>query len=346
MEQIFVGVTGINACDNPAPGMGVARSLKEQVGVDFQIAGLAYDAMEPGIYMDGIVDRSFLVPYPVAGSDALLQRLLYIKQKFGLDVVIPTLDSELPFYIKCKEELASHGIATFLPTDAQFKLRGKDQLNFIAEQAGLTAPRQATVTSYDELNTAITEIGLPIMIKGLLYHAHAAHTMQEAMAHFSTIVAEWGYPVIVQKIVTGDEMNVIGVGDGDGNTSGLVAIKKMSTTQLGKIWTGVTVLHDELLERTKQFVSTTNWQGAFEMECIVDGDTINLIEINPRFPSWVYFATGVGVNLANMLVQHALGQTISTNNKYLAGKLFIRYTGEQICDLTEFQNMVTLGESA
>ncbi len=346
MKQLFIGVTGINACDNPAPGIGVARSLKEQSDIDIKIAGLAYDAMEPGIYMDGIVDQSYLIPYPSAGHEALVQRLLYIKQQFGLDVVIPTLDSELPFYIKSQDELASHGIATFLPTDAQFKLRGKDQLDIIAKQTGFTAPKQATVYSYDELGKAIAEIGLPIMVKGALYNAHAAYTMDEAMGHFSSIIAQWGYPVIVQQMVKGDEMSVIGVGDGNGNTVGLVAMKKMSTTQLGKVWTGVTVLHDELLARTREFVNSTNWQGPFEIECMVDGNTINLIEINPRFPAWVYFATGVGVNLPQALVQLTLGDKVTTDSHYPAGKLFIRYTGEQICDLEQFQNMVTLGESA
>ncbi len=346
MKPLFVGVTGINACDNPAPGMGIARSLIEQTDIDIKIAGMAYDAMEPGIYMEGIVDRSFLIPYPGAGHEALVQRLLYIKEQFGLDVVIPTLDSELPFYIKSREKLASHGIATFLPTDEQFKLRNKDQLDIIANQTGFTGPKQATVLSYDELGKALNEIGIPVMIKGALYHAYAAYNMEEAMGYFSKIVAEWGYPVIVQQMVKGDEMSVIGIGDGKGGTSGLMAMKKMSTTQLGKVWTGVTVLHDALLERTKEFVAATNWQGPFEIECMIDGDTINLIEINPRFPAWVYFATGVGINLPRMLVQHALGEKVTKVEGYPAGKLFIRYTGEQICDLEQFQNMVTLGESA
>jgi len=344
MKTLHIAVTGINASENPAPGIGIARSLKEQTEFDVKIAGLAYDAMEPGIYMDWAVDRSYLIPYPAAGHEALLQRLLYIKEQFGLDVVIPTLDSELPFFHKFQEELDNNGIATFLPTEEQFKLRGKDKLDIIAKQAGLTAPKQAAVVSYQELSDAITEIGLPVMIKGPLYHAHRAYNIEEAMAHFSTVVAQWGYPVIVQEYVTGEEMSVTGIGDGNGGCSGLVAMKKINTTQLGKVWTGVTVLHEGLLEATKRFVSQTNWQAGFEVECIVNGDTINLIEINPRFPAWVYFATGVGINLPQMLVNYSLGRKVTDKFEYAAGKLFVRYTGEQICDIEKFQDMVTLGE--
>ena len=60
MDTLFVGISGINAVDNPGPGIGVARSLKEDKDLNVRIVGLAYDAMEPGIYMDWIVDKSFL----------------------------------------------------------------------------------------------------------------------------------------------------------------------------------------------------------------------------------------------------------------------------------------------
>ncbi len=345
MDEIIVGVTGINASDNPAPGIGVARSLKEDKGLKVKIVGLAYDAMEPGIYMDWFIDKSFLIPYPSVGYEALMERLLYIKHTFGLDVVVPTLDSELPFFMKYRSELAHHGINTFLPSEEQFRLRSKDRLAAIAEQSGLQAPKQAVVSSYNELAKAVQEIGLPVMVKGALYKAYRASTFDTAMAYFGKIVAQWGYPVIIQQAVTGEEMNVIGVGDGTGELAGQVAVKKMSVTELGKIWTGVTILHPGLFSASQRFVEKTLWQGAFEMECMVDQETVYLIEINPRFPAWVYFATGVGVNLPAMLLRHALGKKVGAAEDYEAGKLYIRYTNEQICDMSRFQNIITRGES-
>lgn len=345
MDEIIVGVTGINASDNPAPGIGVARSLKEDKGLKVKIAGLAYDAMEPGIYMDWFIDKSFLIPYPTASYEALMERLLYIKQNFGLDVVVPTLDTELPFFIKYRSELEGYGIRTFLPSEEQFRLRSKERLAAIAEQSGLQAPKQAVVTSYNELTKAVQDICLPVMVKGALYKAYRASTLEESMAYFGKIVAQLGYPVIIQQAVTGEEMNVIGVGDGAGNVPGRVAVKKMSVTESGKIWTGVTILHPALLEATQRFVAMTRWRGAFEVECIVDQETVYLIEINPRFPAWVYFATGVGVNLPAMLLKQALGEKVDVAGEYQAGKLYIRYTNEQVCDMARFQNIVTRGES-
>ncbi len=345
---IIVGVTGISATDNPTPGMGVARSLKEyaeQSGQDIKIAGLAYDAMDPGIYMDQFIDKSFLIPYVTAAPNALFDRLKYIKQSFGLDALIPTLDSELPFFMKFHDEVHQTEIKTFLPTEEQFALRGKDKIEEIAKNSGLLAPKQRVISTFEEISDAVEDIGLPLMVKGSLYKAYRASTTEEVMSYFSKVAAEWGYPVILQAMIHGQEVNVIGVGDGSGGVSGMVAIKKTSVTELGKIWTGVTIYNEALLEGTRAFVAHSRWRGAFEMECMLIDNKVYLIEINPRFPAWVYFATGVGINLPAVLLEHALERSVPEFSDYSVGKLYVRYVGEKICEMSNFQKIVTTGET-
>jgi len=163
MSKITIGITGINAVDNPGPGVGVARSLKEDKELDVKIFGLAYDAMEPGIYMDWLIDKSFILPYPSGDQTAYLERLYYIKKQYGLDFIISNLDAELPLFIKYQNELASNGIQTFLPTQEQFRLRGKDRLIDVAEKINIKFPASKVVTSYTELEKAVDELGLPVM---------------------------------------------------------------------------------------------------------------------------------------------------------------------------------------
>ena len=339
-----VAVSGINAVDNPGPGVGIAKGLKEG-SLEVSIYGLAYDAMEPGIYMKWLFEKSFIMPYPSAGEEPFIERLLYIKSNYGLDAVIPALDAELPLFIKSSSLLESYGIKTFLPTEEQFKLRGKDHLPEIAERIGVKVPETRIVTSYEELSKAVEEIGFPVMIKGIFYKAYKAFNISQATSYFNSIVAEWGYPIIVQQVVTGEEMNVVGVGDGEGGHFGLVGIKKLWITSLGKIWTGVTVRNEELLSATERFVSEFKWRGAFEFECIVNNRDIYLIEVNPRFPAWVYFATGVGVNLPDRLLKAALGLEPERDWDYPAGKLYVRFTDDFVTDMSEFQRVVTKGEN-
>jgi carbamoyl-phosphate synthase large subunit len=344
MKDIVVGVSGINAGDNPGAGIGVARSLKEDEDLKVKVIGLAYDAMETGLYMDWLIDRAFMMPYPAVGHAEYLERLKHIQQSCGLNCLIPCLDAELPLFTKYSGELENLGIRTFLPSPEQFRLRSKDRLKEVAETIGILYPESELVNSHQDLNKALESLGLPVMVKGAFYKAYYAHTPQEAAANYDRIMAEWGGPVIIQKIVTGEEMNVVGVGDGRGGSLGRVGIKKLTVTALGKIWNGVTIKHQMMLEAADRFIASYKWRGGFELECIVDGSDIYLIEINPRLPAWTYFATAVGVNLPSQIVRAAMNEPAITPREYETGRLFIRYTDEMITDMDLFQKVTLRGE--
>ena len=344
-KKTFIGISGINATDNPGPGIGVARSLREDKALKPVIVGLAYDGMEPGIYMDWIVDKSYIMPYPSAGGEAYFERLLYIKDNFGLDYVIPNLDVELPFYIKYSDRLRDKGIRTFLPSLDEFHMCSKDGLAQVSGKIGMKIPRTVVLYSPETLAAAVETIGLPVMVKGYYYGASRAGSYQEAISCFNNHVANWGYPVILQEVIYGVELNVVGVGDGEGRSMGLVGIKKVGKTSLGKIVTGVTIRNEKILEAARLFVESTRWKGPFELECMTVGDDVYLIEINPRFPAWIYFATGVGVNLPSRLLKKMMGKPVDCSGDYEAGKLFVRYSYEIVTDIEAFQKSVTRGEN-
>ena len=199
--------------------------------------------------------------------------------------------------------------------------------------------------SIRELEIALKELEFPCVVKGNYYKAYVVHNTAEAVKRYSEISNEWGFPILVQKMVQGEELNVVGVGDGKGAVLGLVAAKKTTTTSLGKFWNGMSIVHPRLLEVAREFVKHYQWRGPFELECMVDGDTIYMIEINPRFPAWVYFATGVGINLPERAVQLAFDEAYSTQSEYAAGKMMIRYTYEKIADVSDLSNLATQGES-
>lgn len=345
MKELKIAVSGINAVDNPGPGVGVARSLKEDPDLNVKVIGLAYDAMEPGIYLDWLIDKTFILPYPSSGKDALLERLSYIKDSYGLDFIIPNLDSELPIYTKYTKEIEKLGIKVFVPTESQYKLRAKDKLLQVAERVNIDLPKTSVVSSPEELIKEVEKIGLPIMVKGAYYKAERAYTTQEAISYFHKISAEWGYPIILQEVVKGEEMNVVGVGDGEGKLLGKLGLKKMWITSLGKIWTGVSIKNELMMNAAANFVKEYKWKGPFELECIVDKENVYLIEINPRFPAWSYFATGCGINLPANMVKKALDLPFELDKDYDAGKLYVRYTYETITDMSTFQNVITKGET-
>ena len=334
-----VAVSGLNNTDNPAPGIPVIKSIAKE----HTIIGFSYDANEPGNYM-GMCEKTYLMPFPSLGYDELKNRLEYIQKNEGLDAIIPNLDAELPLYIKYQEEIEEMGIKLCLPSLENFELRNKNKLDSLATQLNMTYPKTYEVSSVADLIECTKSSNFPLMVKGNYYKAYMSHNLESAIENFYKISNEWGFPVLVQEVVYGEELNLVGVGNGRGELKGAVAIKKLTTTDIGKIWTGVTIKNEKLMQIAKDFVEHTKWRGPFELECIVNMNQVFMIEINPRFPAWVYFATEIGINLPQMVVDIMQGKEIQTQTQYPQNKMYVRFTGEIVTDMSDFMKLLATKE--
>ena len=85
------------------------RGIKDSDFFDVRIIGLAYESLEPGIYMRDVVDKVYQVPYPSAGTDKLIGRLEYINSIENIDVLIPNFDAELYTFMKSAKKLEGNG---------------------------------------------------------------------------------------------------------------------------------------------------------------------------------------------------------------------------------------------
>lgn len=341
-----IAVTGLNATDNPAPGVAVIRSLRAAPEFRGKVVGLAYDSLDPGLYCDELrLSAAFLVPYPSQGLEALRERLLEIHGRIPIDVLIPTLDSELPSMIALEPELRALSIRLFLPSQAQFDLRSKARLMELGKQAELEVPETRVVSDVRELYEIHEEVPYPFMVKGVFYGAVLARAVDEAVAAFHATVAKWGLPVIIQRYYAGEEYDVVAVGDGRGGLVGAVPMKKMFLTDKGKGWAGVTVKDPEVMEMTRRFMKATKWRGPCEVEVLrtKEGRSL-LLEINPRFPAWVYLSVGAGQNLPWAVARLALGEPVEPMTELRAGTTFVRISLDQLGTIDRFQQIASTGE--
>jgi carbamoyl-phosphate synthase large subunit len=323
----------------------VIRALKESEVFDVRIIGLSYESLEPGLYMSDLVDKSYQIPIPSSGTTILFERLKYIHKRENLDVIIPNFDAELHNYIRLSDRLKNElGIATFLPSQEQFESRHKSALNEFGKANDVKVPFAKMVFSVQEL-LGTEEIGYPLVVKGKFYDAFVASTPEQAVGYFHKISAQWGFPIIVQEFVAGSEANVTAIGDGKGNCLGAVPMRKLYITDKGKAWAGVTLDEPKLIEISKKIIENSHWRGGCELEFIKSKDgEYYLLEVNPRFPAWIYLGVRSGQNHPEALVKLALGWPCEIFNKYEVGKKFIRYSYDLIVDMTEFEKITTTGE--
>ena len=334
-KKITIAVTGLNNTDNPGPGIPVIRGIRDSGFFESRIIGLAYENLEPGIYMHDLVDKTYLLPYPSEGATAVLERLKYINSIEDIDVLIPNFDAELFSFIKLNAQLDEMGIATFLPGLEQFEERQKSNLPEFGKN----------LVSIADIDSLKDDFKYPVLVKGKFYDAYIAQNPEQVMIYFNKISAKWGLPVIIQEYIRGTEVNVVALGDGTGRTVGAVPMRKQYITDKGKAWGGITLDAPDMIELTRRLIDSTRWKGGMELELIRDEkNELYLIEINPRIPAWVYLAVGAGQNIPEALVKLALGIPVQSYTDFIKGIIFIRYSFDMICNRKEFEKISTTGE--
>ncbi len=344
-RKVNIAVTGLNAIDSPGPGIAVIRGLKEAESLDVRVIGLAYESLEPGIFMHDLIDKTYQIPYPSAGKDSLLARLEYINSVEKLEMIIPNFDAELLPFIKLENKLHEMGINTYLPTDKQFEERLKLNLPAFGKKYNIRVPHSKAIFSPAEIPGLIREFSYPVVVKGQYYDAHIAYAPEQVQTYFNKVSTKWGLPIIIQQHINGIEYNSTGLGDGKGNTIAAVPMRKQYITDKGKAWGGISIDEEEIVNMTRHFVSSTKWRGGFELELMKDiSNSYYLLEINPRMPAWIYLSVGVGQNIPEALVKLALGMDVKPFTDYAVGKMFVRYSYDMIVDVEEYHKISTNGE--
>jgi carbamoyl-phosphate synthase large subunit len=342
---LTVAVTGLNANDNPGPGLAVIRALRLGFGENLRIIGLAYETLEPAIYIEGQIDKTYRIPYPAAGIDALKERMEYIQNIENIDVLIPNFDAELYNFIKVEQDLLQLGIHTFLPSHQQLAQRDKVNLAVFGKAHDFKVPDAEVIFNESEIHAVVEKFGFPMVIKGKLYDAYVVQNLAEAYKTFQKLCGKWGLPIIVQKFIKGTEINIAGLGDGKGEAVSVVPMRKMYITEKGKAWAGITIEDEKLIALGRDFAKATHWKGGFELEIMKqeNGD-LYIMEVNPRFPAWIYLTAAAAQNQPKALVDLALGKQVEKFEYYKTGKMFVRYAWDNVIDVEEFQKLSAFGE--
>ncbi|WP_316830740.1 ATP-grasp domain-containing protein [Pedobacter aquatilis] len=344
-KTLTIAVTGLNANDNPGPGLAVIRALRAGFGVGLRIIGLAYETLEPAVYLRDEVNKTYRIPYPTAGVNALMDRIKQIQDIEQIDVLIPNFDAELYNFIKIADDLKAIGINTFLPTHQQLEARDKVNLKDFGDKFDFNVPADEVVFKEVEINDATTKFGFPLVVKGKFYEAHTVLNLADAYKAFHKLHAKWGLPIIIQKFIKGTEINIAVLGDGEGNTLSVIPMRKLYITEKGKAWAGITIEDEKLIKLAKDFAKAIKWKGGFELEIMrEDNGDLYIMEVNPRFPAWIYLTVAAGQNQPKALVDLALGKPVAEFNGYKAGKMFIRYAWDNIVDVEDFQKLSAFGE--
>lgn len=322
MGETWIGVTGFWATDNPHPGLAVVRALRH-ADPSWRIVALTWDRWSTGAFAEGLIDAHALIPFPAAGSRPLLARVRALVARHPLDAVVPTVDAEQAHWIALRGALRRLGVHTVLPTLAALRAREKRRLPALGRRAGIAVPETLVLPSAEAVARAAGKRQFPQMLKGALVDSLVVHTPEDFGVAAHELAGQWGYPLLAQPLIAGEEYDVAGVAR-RGELLGAAVMKKLAVTNKGTAWAGVTVDEPRFVDLLRRLVRALRWDGAIEAEFLAAPDgTVSCFEINPRFPSWIALAADAGANLPAALVQLALGDEPDPG-RARPGRLFAR----------------------
>lgn len=233
MKKLNIAVTGLNANNNPAPGLSISRAIKESQIPGIRIIGLTYDILSTGAYDDSILDEVHIVPYPSEGEAPLLSRLIEINKLTKLDIIIPSLDAEVMLYSALKPKLMDMGTKMLIPDRMKVKISSKQLLSSFCEEHNFKTPHTKIVYEFNDIQHD-KSIGYPSVLKGSFTDARKINSIEEARVFFGRLAKEWGLPLVWQQFISGEEYDVAALTDEKSNVVGKVAMKKIALTEKGK----------------------------------------------------------------------------------------------------------------
>ncbi len=346
MTKITVAITGLNAADAPCPGISVIRSLRQEAGSNIKIVGLAYELLCGTSYAPDLLDEVYSVPYPQEGQDAYLARMIEIVEKCKIDVLIPNLDFEISALSSMESELRDLGIRMLIPSESALQQCKKENLLKLAQSIDIDCPHSIVFSDQRQITHTASYFTYPLIVKAANGEACIVYSLEEAIVFAKQLASLWGWPLIMQEFIKGDEYCVAAMADRRQEVIGSVCMKKLHKSKSGTAWMGVTTKDENLIERARKIIEKLKWVGPLEVEFIKEPDfgRYYLVEINPRFPAWIELATIAGCNMPSAVVKIALRQKMDPYLSYKSGILFARSAKDITCDVSRLGQLATRKE--
>jgi carbamoyl-phosphate synthase large subunit len=324
-ERPVVAVTGLEGRDNPYPGAAIARALRTARRDSISLVGFAYEPTLTGNFREDLFDRIYLTPLPGDPAATLLRRIFEIHEEYPLDVLIPALDSELALFAAHRAELAERGIRMVIPSLEAVKSRYKQRLFAWGQRHSISVPRTEVVTKPESFWEQ-ESWSLPCYLKGPLADAVRVESVAEAICVWHRLVRRWGYPVLAQRIVNGEEYDVCALAAPGGEAVGAICLVKTILSATGKGIGAEVVDSPEALAAASRVLEALQWEGPLEIEMVREHSSgrFFLIEVNARFPAWIGIAPEAGLNLPDLLLRLALGEPLPENRVAQADTRFLR----------------------
>ena len=226
--------------------------------------------------------------------------------------------------IKLTEALMKMGV-TILGTAAEDVDAAEDRERFdeILEQCHIPRPAGHTVFTAEEAKKAANDLGYPVLVRPSyvlggqgMQIAICDEDIDEFIGIINQIAQE--HPILVDKYIMGKEIEVDAICDGtDIMIPGIMQHIERTGIHSGdsiSVYPAQDITQhniDTLVEYTEKLAKALHVKGMINIQFIVDGDDVYIIEVNPRSSRTVpYISKVTGIPIVPLATQIICGHTI------------------------------------
>jgi carbamoyl-phosphate synthase large subunit len=258
------------------------------------------DPHAPGLYL---VDADHRILVPRGDDPGFAVAILEACREHGVDIVVPTVDSELVPMAESRDEFEAAGVSVLVaPTRALRNCLDKWALMQVVDGA-VPIPRSAPLGDRFEPDS----FELPVLVKPRMGSGSRGVRRVDSWDALGDVRDR---SLLVQEYLPGPEYSLDVLATAEGEVRAVVPRERLRVDS-GIAITSRTVHDDELESIGARAVQTAGVSGVANVQVMRDrAGTPRLIEINPRFPGTMPLTVASGVNMPRLALGELLGQPI------------------------------------
>ena len=257
--------------------------------------------------------------------------LLEICKSDQIDLIIPTIDTDLLVLSKNKQRFESIGTRVLISSPDKIRIcRDKNNTSLFFHECGLRSPK--TVNNWE-----LYEAGYPAFIKpkdgSSSVNAFKVDTAEE-LEVYSKQIKEY----IVQPFVEGTEYTIDAFCDWDGKPLSIVPRERIQI-RAGEVLKTRIFLDTQMIEEAKKICNAFKPCGPITIQLIRDENGNDwFIEINPRYGGGSPLSMKAGARSAEAVLKMLDGEAVDYFNDIADGAVYSRFD-QSVC-ISEGNNRI------
>ncbi len=289
------------------------KNAAQKLNIKSKIIAVDIEETAPALYFS---DKYYIISR--IDNDKFIDNIVNISEKEAINLIVPTIDTELLKLAKNKDNIEDKTKAKVLISDYNLIEKCNDKfktMRFLSEN-NFFVP-------FTYSNEHLEDVKFPVFIKP--YNGSSSIDTYK-ICNFKELAFFKDYikSPIIQEFILGTEYSVDVFCDFDFNPITIVPRVRLSVRS-GEILKGKIEKNEQIINEMKRLVNVIKPLGHITVQCILSDNKVYILEINPRFGGGAPMSIKAGANSCENLYRLLQGEHLSYNENYMDNLVFSRF---------------------